>query len=124
MSNTKKNAGCINCEHYQVFYDAYHNITPDICNSSLTVKKGKVNDYRNGYIQEEYRYIPHKQNKNLTCKGFTPIDWKKKYDNLRKGKVEDLESTVKRRNLWLIFTSGLSVSLAIITLVFIYKLGA
>lgn len=78
MNNTKKNAGCSNCKHYKMHY--YY----AFCDSGLTIKEKKVNDYRKGFIQVERNYSPKIENKTLTCKGFTLIDWKAKYYEVKR----------------------------------------
>jgi len=98
MSNTKKNAGCSNCKHYEYFQPITNLHGLDVCNSDLTVKiKGKVNDYKEGFVQKEYGYYPKRENKDLTCKGFTPIDWKAKYEAI-KDKKPDPELYVKAKD--------------------------
>lgn len=83
MSNTKKNAGCSNCKHYGKGIYGFNGHAYDSCSSGLTIKEKKVNDYEKGIVQVERNYSPKIENKNLTCKGFTLIDWKAKYDEVK-----------------------------------------
>jgi len=93
MSATKKkNTGCKDCKFYE------HDMTPNewigmspvgysnnkIChNKSLTKCNKKIIDPVEGERELELYITPENSNKTLTCKGFTPIDWKGKYESLK-----------------------------------------
>ena len=81
MTKAKKNSGCINCEYY---YTNHHGGFFEGCKSKLKLKRTTGNDYLNGVIDTTMEYYPPRENKNLTCKGHTPIDWKARYDKLKK----------------------------------------
>jgi hypothetical protein len=74
MTTTKKNTGCQDCEHYFLSGNI------DACLTKLTLKKTKSFDYLVGEYDSTKSYYPPRENANLICKGFTPIDYKAKYE--------------------------------------------
>ena len=87
MTKAKKNSGCINCEHLR-FHGGCGSIY-EVCESGLVVEKPKVDDYLHGTVDGSMAYYPPRENKTLTCKGHTPIDWKARYDKLKEGQKVD-----------------------------------
>jgi len=69
----------------------------DYCDSKLTLKKTKGNDYKMGVIDTTMEYYPARENKDLTCKGFTPIDWKAKFEAIKSDKEESYEDLMRNK---------------------------
>ena len=99
MSKQKKNTGCASCEHHRKLEYGEYSFHRNLCNSELVVKRVIHEDYLNAKRVVETHPIPEITNKNLTCKGFTPIDYKAKYEaekvELDKWKDTDMDYDVQ-----------------------------
>lgn len=86
MSKQKKNTGCRDCKHFHKYINPtgvmvmHLEGNGDSCSNKTLEKKNTHKDPLTGESVSYGIQIPQKLNKTLTCKGFTPIDWKAKYE--------------------------------------------